>query len=136
MFRMQRTIGGSCTEYIHVDEGLHQLATYWALGLSFNTHRICPVCKSGLGTPRHYAMACPEVKTIHRRNIIRRGPRLVRRRRHTYAEETQLREYHDAGTEANYEQLNKKRKQKKKTKTNKHNQNSKHIHKKKNENTT
>ena len=62
MFRMQRAIGGSWTEYMHADEGLHQLATYWVLGLSLNTHCLCTFCKNGIWTPRHNVRACPETK--------------------------------------------------------------------------
>ena len=51
MFRMQRAIGGSWTEYIHTDEGLHQIATYWAFGLSFKSDRICPFCRVEQGRP-------------------------------------------------------------------------------------
>ena len=62
MFRMQKAIGGSLAEFMHTDEGLHEIATYWSREVSLKSNRSCPFCKNGAGTPRHYVIACTETK--------------------------------------------------------------------------
>ena len=57
---MQRAFGGSWTEYMHTDEGVHHMATYWSREMSIKSHRTCPFCKNWTGNPRHYVMACTE----------------------------------------------------------------------------
>ena len=56
MFRLHRAIGGAWAEYMHTDEELHQMATQWSNKSSAKSHRTCPFCKNGTGTPRHYVM--------------------------------------------------------------------------------
>ena len=58
---MHRAIGGSCAEYIHIDEEVHQIATLWSSRASVKAHRTCPFCKNGTGILRLHVM-CSETK--------------------------------------------------------------------------
>ena len=47
---------------MHTDEELQNKAMLWANKCEFTSHRICPFCKKGTGTFRHYVMMCTETK--------------------------------------------------------------------------
>ena len=60
VFRMHRAVGGSWTEYLHIDEDLHRLAAAHSTAAGIASIRICTFCRIGQGTPRHYVMQCLE----------------------------------------------------------------------------
>ena len=62
MFRMQRAVGGSWTEYQKSDTILCHLISEQMFSLRLPNVRTCPFCKSNHGTPRHYVMECPETE--------------------------------------------------------------------------
>ena len=64
LFRMQKAIGGSWSEALHVDLELQQLANVWATQRGLPSPRVCPFCLGAAGTPRHVIMACAEVSHL------------------------------------------------------------------------
>ena len=63
MFRSLRAIGGGWTELLHSDSSLAQLAGAWAVRRGLPSSRVCPLCRSAVGTPRHVIMSCAAVSS-------------------------------------------------------------------------
>ena len=64
VFRLHRAIGGSWTEKLHADAALQRLANAWALHRNLHSPRLCPLCGTGPGTPRHVVMSCPAMSPL------------------------------------------------------------------------
>ena len=62
VFRTQKAIGGLLIEHMPTDEASTKSQLIEHLGLSFKSKRICKLCEDGIGTPRHYVMACTETQ--------------------------------------------------------------------------
>lgn len=58
LYRCIRAIGGGWTEQLHVDATLPNIAEHWRSAQALPSQRVCPLCKSGPGTPRHVVMSC------------------------------------------------------------------------------
>ena len=61
LYRIARAIGGGWTERLHVDQEARKSASRWAATAQVPSPRICPLCRTGQGTPRHVIMQCPAV---------------------------------------------------------------------------
>jgi hypothetical protein len=62
LYRCIRAIGGGWMERLHSDSVLASMAADWAAEFHLPSSRVCPLCSSGTGTPRHVIMCCPELQ--------------------------------------------------------------------------
>ena len=62
--RLHRAIGGAWTERLHSQSDLLTLAKAWALDRGLPSPRVCPLCCTGPGTPRHVIMSCPAMAPL------------------------------------------------------------------------
>ena len=62
--RLHRAIGGARTERLQSQSDLLTLAKAWALDRGLPSPRVCPLCGTGPGTPRHVIMSCPAMAPL------------------------------------------------------------------------
>ena len=63
VYRLHRAIGGSWTERLH-STNLQVLADSWCALRTLPTPRLCPLCATAPGTPRHVVMSCPAMAPL------------------------------------------------------------------------